>query len=397
MNSNNFSRRRFFGTSVTSTLGLTLAPSILKAQSPNPEPDPVAKEFKPETIEKVWRNKQSDMTYRMLGRTGFMVSEITLGTLPFKEPSFIPLIEKAAERGVNYLDTASGYAKGRVENTLGNYLKNTTEREKFFISTKLSNYYKKVDALIKEMLKGVSASKRQQMHDKALQMIEERAVAKPGYHINYFRGQEKQFEKSYFRHVVLTEYGYKKEWREQIKNSARQLLDESLKRLQTDYVDILHFPHGCSMPEMMDDEILRELFAEFKQQGKIRASAVSFHNDVQYNLEKTIDVAYYDAVMVAYNIANHAALERPIARAKKAGVGVLAMKVARALVKNNPEWRIEKLNCSIVKDNLSKFSKAYLWGLQNPNISCCVAQMETLKMLEENLQIVDKKVELTKE
>ena len=183
----------------------------------------------------------------------------------------------------------------------------------------------------------------------------------------------------------------------QIKKSARQLLDQGLKRLQTDYVDIFHCHHGCAMPEMMDDEILRELFIEFKQQGKIRASAVSFHNDVQYNLEKAIDVGYYDVVMPAYNIANHAGLERPIARAKKAGLGVVAMKLARALVKNNPQWRIEKLNSSISEGDLSKFAKAYLWGLQNPNISCCVSQMETIAKLEDNLQVVGRRVELSKE
>ena len=60
-------------------------------------------------------------------------------------------------------------------------------------------------------------------------------------------------------------------------------MEDSLRHLKTDYVDVLHCPHGIAMPDLMEDELLSEMFAEFKQKGLIRAAAVSFHNDVGGN------------------------------------------------------------------------------------------------------------------
>lgn len=149
------------------------------------------------------------------------------------------------------------------------------------------------------------------------------------------------------------------------------------------------------MPEMMEDLLIKEIFDDFKQSGKIRFAAVSFHNDVTANLSKVIEAAYYDAAMFAYNIANHAGLETMVHRANKAGIGLIAMKVAKAIgMPGSPQWRLDKLNICIPDAGLSKHAKAYLWALQNNNLSCCVSQMETIDIIKDNASIVGKKVTL---
>ena len=46
------------------------------------------------------------MGYRLLGKTGIMISEISLGGHGGKTPEErIPVLEKAIELGMNYLDT----------------------------------------------------------------------------------------------------------------------------------------------------------------------------------------------------------------------------------------------------------------------------------------------------
>lgn len=379
------SRRSFFqktlvsGPLVLSASGLVRANPLVSGAHPTPE----------------WRNKNSGMVYRPLGRTGFMVSEIVQGTYPFTDDESHSLFDQSIERGVNYFDCAPAYSNGEVEKNLGRYFKQPGKREKVFLSTKISGYFWIIDGFVKEIMKGLPASEQEALHKKAQDLLEARTVMRPGYHINYFGGQEEQFDKAYLRHVVLQEHGLKNEWKVKIKANARRLLEQSLKRLQTDYVDVLFCPHGCAMPDMMDSEIIRELLTEFKEKGLIRASALSFHNDVTNNLLKATEVGYYDAAMFAYNIANHAALEAAIYKANQSGMGLIAMKVAKLFSMNNqPPWRAEKMHTAIPGDELSVFAKSYLWALQNPNLSCCVSQMENLEQLKDNLQVVGRKVKL---
>lgn len=384
------SRRAFFQKTAAGSLGLMMAPGMLKAETSS---TPV---FNPKSVEPEWRNKQDDMHYRMLGRTGMMVSELVLGTFPYNQDSFFPVMDKAIEKGINYFDTAFAYSKGEVEKTVGRYLKESGNREKIFLATKLSAYDEMISNYVKEIVKGLPQGKKEALEKKARQLIEERTVMRPGYHMIYFNGQDRQFDIQYFRYVVLKEYGYKDGWIAQIKKRAHELLEGSLKRLQTDYLDVLFCPHGAALPEMMDDT-LNELFTEFKERGLVKAAAVSFHNDVGNNLVRANNVGFYDVAMFAYNIANHAALEGPIYEAKQAGLGMVAMKNARLFaMSEQPKWREEKLNAALPNQNLSVFAKAYLWGLQNPNLSCCVAQMETEEMIADNLQVVGKKVDVNR-
>ena len=52
------------------------------------------------------------MEYRTLGKTGLRISRMGFGGIPIQridEKGTKKLIEKMAERGVNYIDTARGY------------------------------------------------------------------------------------------------------------------------------------------------------------------------------------------------------------------------------------------------------------------------------------------------
>lgn len=389
MGSKTVSRRAFFKATATSSAGLVVAPSIMNSSHARTQDNP-----KLPNIELEWRNKQEGMFYRQLGRTGMMVSEIGMGTFPFDSPEHLKLVEAGVERGLNYLDTAQAYSGGKVEKTLGEYLKFSKNREKVFLTTKLSNYYTIFNHYVKEIEKELTSRKLEDLKKAAETLIEERRVLTPGYYFNFFGGQQSQIEHSYYKHLLLKEYGYKSGLKSEMKNHAITIFEGSLKNLQTDYIDVLFCPHGVSMPEFLEDEVIREVFAELKQQGKIRASAVSFHNDVTGNLLKAVDVGHYDVAMFAYNIANHAGLEHAMSKAHDAGMGLLAMKVVKLFAdKGTPNWMLEKLNATVPDQNYSVFTKSYLWALRNSNLSACVSQMETEKEIEENLLSVGKRLE----
>ncbi len=89
------------------------------------------------------------MIYRQLGQTGLRVSQLGFGAmrLPMKEVDgvqgvdrelAIPMIHRAFEAGVNYIDTAVGYCNQDSQRAVGEAL--TGWREKVVVSTK-NGYY----------------------------------------------------------------------------------------------------------------------------------------------------------------------------------------------------------------------------------------------------------------
>jgi len=80
------------------------------------------------------------MHYRTLGRTGIKVSEMCLGTMTFgdqvNEPDSITIIKTAMDKGVNFIDTANMYVKGRSEEIVGKAIKD--RREGVILATKVA-------------------------------------------------------------------------------------------------------------------------------------------------------------------------------------------------------------------------------------------------------------------
>ena len=69
--------------------------------------------------------------YRKLGRTGMTVTRVSFGCMITSDPS---VIERAADLGINYFDTARVYQSGNNERMVGAALK--SRRSRVYISTK---------------------------------------------------------------------------------------------------------------------------------------------------------------------------------------------------------------------------------------------------------------------
>lgn len=82
------------------------------------------------------------MKYRKLGKTGFEVSEVSLGTWqvggrwgePFSEENAEKIINKAIDEGVNFIDTADVYSEGDSEAAVARVVKNRSEQ--VYVATK---------------------------------------------------------------------------------------------------------------------------------------------------------------------------------------------------------------------------------------------------------------------
>jgi predicted aldo/keto reductase-like oxidoreductase len=69
---------------------------------------------------------------RRLGRTGLLVSEISLGSSPLPDPD---LLRAIVDRGVNYIDTSHNYDNGNAERQIGRLLKDVG-RDRVHVATK---------------------------------------------------------------------------------------------------------------------------------------------------------------------------------------------------------------------------------------------------------------------
>ena len=82
------------------------------------------------------------MNYRRLGKTGWEISEISLGTwqvggtwgAPFDDASADRIINEAIDRGVNFIDTADVYSDGDSERAVGRVVR--SRKEYIYVATK---------------------------------------------------------------------------------------------------------------------------------------------------------------------------------------------------------------------------------------------------------------------
>ena len=147
------------------------------------------------------------MEYRDFGRTGMKVSPLCLGCMNFgrrttPEDSY-DIIDRALDAGLNFLDTANVYSRGRSEEITGEALKRNGSRSRIVLATKVHGRMDDDDP-------NAAGTSR--------------------------------------RHII-------------------EQCEASLKRLQTDYIDIyqVHRPR----PEIAIDETLRAL-DDLVRSGKVR-------------------------------------------------------------------------------------------------------------------------------
>jgi len=191
------------------------------------------------------------MNYRKLGNTDLKVSTICLGTMTWGEQNTqdegFKQMDYALDQGINFFDTAELYAipprketYGKTEEIIGNWFKKKNNRSKVILATKISG---------------------------------------PG--LNWIRGGGNQYDKK----------------------NLNEAVNQSLKRLQTDYIDLyqLHWPErksnyfGKLGYEHKDDnkwnnfeDILISL-NEIIKSGKI--NYVGLSNETAWGLSKFLEIS----------------------------------------------------------------------------------------------------------
>ena len=125
----------------------------------------------------------------------------------------------------------------------------------------------------------------------------------------------------------------------EIRKQMEKSLEESLKALQTDYIDIMLL-HGIDNPEWLKHETIRQVFSEMKARGVIRACGFSSHENHVNMLHEANTDHFYDVVMIPFNPFggfkhsqvdwstswDQQALIKAMKQAHQNGTGLVAMK-----------------------------------------------------------------------
>ena len=337
-----------------------------------------------------WRNKQSEMRYRRLGRTGFMISEIVCGGDPIA-PSKTRHVELAIEMGLNYLDTAPAYGDGQSEVGCAGVIQGA-KRDRVFINTKVSPFAGSRYEAFRKIFEGLGASEQAAILREVSEDIERRRVLVPNYFGNYFNGQLRQVEESAFANVMEKQYGAKIDRRETYVETIIRSIEGSLKRLGTDHVDLMMCPHGAASEAETKIPEIFEAFERLKKEGKVRFLGVSAHNDPAGVLRGAMAGGVYSMAMVACNIMNWDYVQPAIEEAYQRDFGVIAMKNAQAVFEPDRSAQTIPERAALlhqtVSGDLNLYQKAYRFTLNNPHLSAVISNMVDEKQVRENLAVV---------
>src|SRR5271169_3654666 len=209
------------------------------------------------------------MDHTRLGQTGLQVSRLCLGTMTFglqcDEPTSVAILDKAAEGGIDFIDTSDAYplggdltTRGVTEEIVGRWLKG--KRDRFIVATKCF------------------------------------APTGPA----PFDGGNSR------KHILAA-------------------VDASLRRLQTDYIDLYQL-HGYDQQTPIDETL--GALDDLVHQGKVRYTGCSNFLTYQLvraiGRSETLGLARLDSVQPRYNLLFRQIEREMLPFCAEEGVGVIA-------------------------------------------------------------------------
>jgi len=269
------------------------------------------------------------LLYKEFGNTGIKVSVLGFGAMRLPmlkngakmvidDANAIPVIRRAFELGVNYIDTAPYYCEKLSEITVGKALKGW--RDKVYVSTK-------------NPIKDAS-----------------------GAHF-------------------------------------RERLENSLKKLDTGYIDFYHM-WGISLDDFKTKVDIPggpvDAAFKAKNEGLIKHISFSYH-DKPENFAEIIDSGYFESVLMQYNLLDRSN-EKNIDYAKEKGLGVVIMGPVGGGRLGAPSPVIANL---LKNKSKSSAETALRFVFANPNVDIALSGMNTIKMVEENAAIASINSHLT--
>ncbi len=178
------------------------------------------------------------------------------------------------------------------------------------------------------------------------------------------------------------------------RDSMMRSLEQSLRRLRTDYVDV-YFNHAVNDIDRLKNPEWHEFTARAKRDGKIRFVGMSGHAGRLIEcLDYALDTDSVEVILAAYNfgqdptfyqqytrsfdfIARQPELPRVLQKAKAKGVGVVTMKTLMG-ARLNDMRPFERGGATFAQ-------AAFRWVLSNGNVDALIISMTSRDLIDEYL------------
>lgn len=174
--------------------------------------------------------------------------------------------------------------------------------------------------------------------------------------------------------IVATKHMVEAGWKKEI---LMEKVNASLKRLNSDYVDML-FMQGVGDPALFKNEEILSAYDELKKQGKYRFLCFSTH-DTDAIVPAAIESGLFSAAMLMYIPGMFPKMEEMHTRLYDAGIGIIAMKALKGGEQVNV---LEK-----AKPGMTFAQASIQWALQDKKITTVLISMRTFEHIDEYLQV----------
>jgi hypothetical protein len=172
-------------------------------------------------------------------------------------------------------------------------------------------------------------------------------------------------------------------------------LNESLERMQTDYID-LYFAHGVGSVAELNAQ-MQGWAKKAKAEGKIRFFGFSTHRNVEQCMLEAATLGWIDGIMTRYNFRSMHSdqMKRAVTACAKAGIGLTAMKTqGDGQVKTNTATELEMAGRFLRKGFTDAQAKLKaVW--QNPLIASICSEMPNMTLLMSNVAAAVDKISLS--
>ena len=183
-------------------------------------------------------------------------------------------------------------------------------------------------------------------------------------------------------------------------------LQTSLKRMDTEYIDLYYGVHGLADAAQLTDE-LREWAKDAKKRKLIRFFGFSTHKNIDQNLIAAARLDWIDVIMTAYNfrLMQDSKIQAAIETCHKAGIGLIAMKAValdtqqRRRVEKGEEIETEedkKLLRHFLEQGCAVEQAKIKFVLEDKRISSACVGMRSISNLTSDVATALDKTDLTK-
>jgi predicted aldo/keto reductase-like oxidoreductase len=177
---------------------------------------------------------------------------------------------------------------------------------------------------------------------------------------------------------------------------VEERLQASLKRMNTDHIDLYYGVHGCDNPDSQLTEQLQKWSEDAKKRKLIHFFGFSTHKNMERCLMAASKLNWIDAIMTSYNVVlmQNPQMQEAVQACNEAGVGLIAMKVLLGAQKKQAEAE-DKMVTHFLDKGYTREQALIKAVLEDKRITAACIRMENVTLLRSNVAAILDKTNLT--